>query len=285
MAITFCPLCKSMMKDGICTNRKCGNSQLEIDFVKFVDNIKTFPKSKINYLNNSFIIGHGFKHASSSLLFDSEKECISTDISENIGYMVKNKAPINMRMCRFFTNVDELWVDGIRFYTIYETKNRKRPFKVFKYYLEYYIVSSPATTKNGDFILGSNDLSKWYIASDREYIDESLIRCIEISVGFNKYVCDNWVIALKDNETGIKIKTVFQKEFAYNLFKDRELKEGKKRRTALKHIVDDYKRHKPNDIIVNEHFRGDRVFEWRGITFTLTPPVVAAKRIEEKKAR
>lgn len=291
MSIKFCPLCKSIMKDGICTNRKCGNSQLEIDFNNFVKKFSDLSNVKLREINGSYL--HGLNLFQDSLTYDFSSVPKSNSL-ENLKILIEAGFNVDVKVTNFLVdekkeiNLDNYLVQRLIYYPL--KKAKPMPQKIFKHYIELSLCVSKALNGNSKnisraIVFGSNDFIKW----------ESAGLNLSYDLGFNKdcyerllAICNFsmakailWTVSIVDNKTGISIKTFFEKEKAYQLFKDREIKEGKKRRTALKHIVSKYERKSPQKIFVDEHFRGDMTFEWRGLTFKLTPPFIDKERIEK----
>jgi hypothetical protein len=76
---------------------------------------------------------------------------------------------------------------------------------------------------------------------------------------------------------------------AREVFRLRDLPEGKARRTALRHWVRDHWRKKKRDdpeslVFVQEHLRGATLFTWNGLLCKVTPARYDLERLEAKKA-
>lgn len=295
MSIEFCPLCKSIMKEGLCTNRKCGNSKLEIDFNKFVNLLKKISPNRLKKINNSYL--DGLDLFENSLTFNRilRPELKGIDSLKSLKPLIEAGIDINIKFTNCMVdenkekNLDEINVIGMRYFDIRHA--RCIPAKIYKHYIDYYLIT---TMKLGEgrrqtapnaLVYGSNDLEKWHPAGlnskTTELVDD--FDKIEVLVNLVLTKMELWTLKIIDNNTGISINTFFSKDKAYELFKDREIKQGKKKRTALKHIVTDYEREKPRKVLVKEHLRGDMIFQWRGITFKLYPPTLDEKRIVENK--
>lgn len=290
MKTVFCPLCKSIMKEGICTNRNCGNSKLEIDFNNFISKFNKLSDGKLKGINNSYLLGKDL--FSESLTYDKQPRCYTLG---ELKELIERNIDINVKVSNFL--IDEKRNENLDIYSTFKLiyfpldKAKPIPKRIFRHYIELGLCTSKgfgkgATTVNRGIVFGSNDLEKWEPAGFNIHEDlkhnkewySTLLALASFSLG--KSVL--WTVSITDNKSGISIKTFFEKEKAYKLFKDREKKEGKKRRTALKHIVNEYQRESPKKSIVDEHFRGDMIFEWRGLTFKLTPPILDEKRINRK---
>ena len=292
MKTKFCPLCRSVMKNGVCTNLKCGNTQLEIDFNNFLSKLNKFSPDAIRSINNSYI--KGIELFEDDMTFSKGLVSVPDNLEISLPILkplIENKLDVNVKLANFMRsedrtkNLDYINVQTMKYYSIKEA--RIMPVKKYKHYIEF----SLETTMGGfgrkknvplAHIWGSNDLIKWHKAglNSLENIDFNKWSYL-ISIALAKNIM--WSLKIKDNKTGLSVKTFFTKDRAYELFKDREIKNGKKRRTALKHIVDDYERHIPKDAMIKEHFRGDMVFQWRGITFTLSPSNIDLERIFIKR--
>lgn len=305
MGTAFCPLCKSIMKDGICSNRNCGNSQFEIEFNSIIKKLKETPSEFKKSVNNSYIVECGLFENQLSYSLDDDKlkgfdeKCLldNNDIPKNIDILIKellrNDIQLNIKNIGLAFQDDELIFTGFKHSTIKEMKkipkawcNGRHSTRIYKHYFEFYQKSNihpKDSTKHGDNVLATNDFVEWDVVGkmyfSKEYIQETFMRNLYVFLA-NIYKASRlWTLQMIDSETGLRLKTYFDKEYAYKLFKDREIKEGKQKRTALKHIVNDYERNKPNKVLVKEHLRGDMIFEWRGITFKLHPPIMDEKRI------
>lgn len=287
MKTIFCPLCKSIMKNGICTNRNCGNSKLEIDFNNFVKDFVKVNDVKLKQINNSYLCGKDL--FSESLTHERVLKCNSLGA---LKVLIEAGIDVNVKITNFLVdektgvNLDNYCVSKLIYYPIQKAK--PIPKKIFKHYIEYGICVSKAiggnsSNFNGQLVFGSNDLKEWKPAGFNSIcnakFDEEMYSKLLILASFSLTKSVLWTVSITDNKTGISIKTFFEKEMAYQLFKDREIKQGKKRRTALKHIVNKYEREKPNKKLVDEHFRGSMTFEWRGLNFRLSPPQIDEERI------
>lgn len=303
MAIAFCPLCNSMMKEGICTNKNCGNSQFEIDFIKVVNEVKKLPQKFLKIINNSYINeielfeNHmSFKKSDDIwgqfLKYNADSaDKIPNVIDGFINELLNLNIPLSHKIIGM-SDSGEVILSNIRHSTIKTIKRIPKSIinkKIYKHYFEFIQISSlkKCNALNGDDVFATNDFKNWVSVGEYYYsgkqINEMFLVNLYISLCHivKKYFL--WTLTMTDKKTNLSLKTYFEKEVAYELFRNREIKEGKKRRTALKHIVDEYEREKPKKTIVNEHFRGAMIFEWRGITFKLSPPILDEQRIELNK--
>lgn len=286
MNTTFCPLCKSLMVDGLCSNKKCGNSQLEIDFNEYRKHIKINKKYE-NVFNNSYVVEHRhmigldkFEHYKLDLTDLYKKD---VRIEEKVIFINGTDGFVNVKIKDVNTTyAQEITRSRYKYYikTIITTYNAhnviKEGLKVRNRADKRRIKKISSKPMRLEVFLCSNDLVHWYCFDNKLKKDD-----IQVALDFISILTSNkaykWTVICSQN--GFNIKYFVDKEQAYRIFKDRDIKEGKKKRTALKQIIDDYERKKPKQITVKEHFRGDMVFQWRGITFTLIPPQIAERRI------
>lgn len=292
--MNFCPLCKSIMKDGICTNRNCGNSQFEIDFNKTIEIFTSKYPKQFKIINNSYVLANLLENHQTykfkNLSIDEDLRNFGFSLINNTKvnikniceYLIENKIPIDIKLTGIAEDTSTCICASYKLFKLKEIKKiPSHSFKLYKFYLQVSQLNEQII-KNGEFVLGTNDFMNWvnvgdlyYDESDLNQVLEEFLNAIEHLIVSSKF----WTLKAIDNKTGVGLKTFFEKEYAYNFFKDREIKIGKQRRTPLKHIVDDYERNTPKKVLVKEHLRGDMVFEWRNITFKLYPPIIDNRRI------
>lgn len=286
MKTNFCPLCKSLMIDGVCSNKKCGNSQLEIDFNEYCKHIKINKKYE-NVFNNSYVIetrhivgldkSEHFKLDLTNLYKEDiridEKVIFITDTGGFISVKIKD---VNTTYAQEITRPKyKYYVKTIT--TTYNSYNVvKERLKVSNRAEKRRIKKISSKPIRLEAFYGSNDLVHWYCL-DKEFKKDDTQVVLDFISTLTSNKAYKWTVICSQN--GFSIKYFLEKEQAYRIFKDRDIKVGKKKRTALKQIIDEYERKKPKQITVKEHFRGDMVFQWRGITFTLIPPQIAERRI------
>jgi hypothetical protein len=276
MATTFCPLCKSIMKDGICSNRNCGNSIFEIEFNKEIEFVKKYiPEKYQKQFNGAFNI---------KINMDNPLNYNSDDIKIfNHLRLIENLIKNNIRTFKtvgYVIGTNEPTLEIIRYMTLKESIGKVKSFR--KHCFSCSIITSRGNDLNTPVIWGTNDFIKWDdIGFTRS--NSSTLNRIAFCGGIIHSTLHNWTLGIKDKKTGIEFINYFSKEKAYALFKDREIKEGKKRRTSLKHIVDDYERNMPKKVLVKEHLRGDMTFEWRGIILKVHPPLIDEIRLNKEE--
>lgn len=272
MALNFCPLCKSIMKDGICSNRNCRNSIFEISFNQEIKNIKKWiPKKYFTQFDGAFNLDINLDNPL-NYNQDSIRFMFDLSLAENvINYGIKT-----FKLMTYINETDKPLVEILRYFSMKEGVGKVKCLK--KHYFSCTVIAPEGNNIRTPVIGGTNDFLKWDDVGRCKSMPGSL-KDVRSMIGLAHYKIHNWTLEIKDPETGIGITNLFTKEKAYELFKDREIKQGNQRRTALKHIVGEFERQKPKKTIVDEYFRGDMEFEWRNLIFKLHPPIIDDMRI------
>lgn len=288
----FCNLCNSIMKNGICTNRKCANSVFERNFRIFISDIKKndeFKNKKV--FNNSFLVESEFQNNYSWDCNRTELEDLvlkgtfTGKMISKIKYLLNANVDMEIKLVSH-QEINEIALTSIKIVPIrnlkkipYKTKTKK-----YKYYLYYTQNCKNTKMNNGDCIYGTDNFIEWECVGKLDYEEcfNDILEDVDLALAYLCCQCTDWTLKIIDSKTGIGLKTFFSKEKAYEFFRDREIKNGKKRRTALKHIVSDYEREVPKKVLVKEHLRGDMEFEWRNLKFKLYSPINIQNRLSKK---
>lgn len=282
MAAKICPKCKSLMIDGRCTNKQCMSTVLDIDHYSLECELKKQFKN-IHNIHNLYANPH----------YASQKElCDTNSVFDKYGFRLINKQwfifahekgiPIDSAI---LLN-DESFSDGYLIETMKEvTPSQTR--KYAKFFRKYMILHTCrfGKGKTFNFIWASNDGIKWENASKicgRGYEVDKLTGLPSIFVDiastvYKKYM--SWAVSIKSIEDGVEVVYFIHKDRAYEIFKNREIKEGKKRRTALRHYVGEYT--KEDGRLIEAYLRCDPKFEWNGMQCEIIPPISIQQHIKE----
>lgn len=145
-----------------------------------------------------------------------------------------------------------------------------------------YAEISPTTGEHFSIMnyVGSNDGLQWETLgpTDRykrsERIDDDFARAIKILVGIEYVRPLEWSVCLRF-EGHIGVRFVTDPSGAREVFRLRDIPNGKTRRAALRHWVEEHARRKHNDpsalIDVRRHMRGSTEFNWNGLYCKIEP--------------
>lgn len=109
---------------------------------------------------------------------------------------------------------------------------------------------------------------------------------LQVFLGFQKYLESQWQVYLSlDGRPGIIFPT--SPKGASEVFKLRDVEDGRDRRTALRHWVTQHWRTNPaeplDDVMVREHLRGAMEFTWSGLHCRITPSVRDLDKAQDAK--
>ena len=163
---------------------------------------------------------------------------------------------------------------------------RGRVSQLMPYMIEQRVVFLDRITNLGEpivIILGSGDLEEWHSIGfhQRTFIfGQNEERRMHLSFGLAATRQEQWIVTIRrDNNPSMLFPT--DPVGVREMFRFRDIPEGKKRRAALVHWVDEHYRRSHNDSsaqsYVRKHLRGKTAFTWNGLHCTVKPPILDAE--------
>lgn len=254
----FCDECHSIIKNGLCTNKKCQKTELEMysdtvnDFIKKYATPKYYKKI-INEFNNCQCL-------------DSKFDCESLENSDelikaNHDVADLEKMGIEIKI-KYVTDIE----GGYNFIEIKKIKPsmvRGRVKKSYPYYLKFRVIWVLKNC-NQDITVyfGSFNKRDWFFTSNL-YNDESGIEFtmqFHISIGYIYWLSKRWSIDIKKNSNDLGFRYAIDKQTANKILLLRNKKEDTNRRITLLHLVNSYQRNKPKNVDVKTHLRANENF-------------------------
>ncbi|MDU5492421.1 MAG: hypothetical protein E6094_05595 [Clostridium perfringens] len=268
----FCDECYSLMKDGICTNKKCQKTELEIynddinQFLKIYASKKYYSKI-INEFNNIYCL-------------DSNFDCSTLENSGALINLLHNvsdieKLGVNPYIKIITDNEDEGGYEFMQLTMASPKDARGKVKRQYPYYLKLKIIFiNKKINATEEIFFGSFNKKTWHITSNiHEFIDESkLLEQLRILIGFKYYLANLWGISIKKSSNIINFKYAIDKKTANKILRLRKKKDGSNRRVTLLHLVNSYTRNKViNQTDVKSHLRGNYEFEIDDLKCKLEP--------------
>lgn len=282
--------CGSLIVYGKCTNKNCETLAFGLDVFDL--------QRQINMYCNNEKIAKKLKKFDGFLPMIPKYDSLLTPLNDDDSYDTKINLytefkelkafgiPLNMSVC---VNVSDNLEDRLAFIKLRESsikESRGKLDKITPYILKMELYYPYAN--NGYIVyFGSYNQSSWQIISKfkpRNIEDE--LGHIEKAIGLQYTLSKNWSVYVKDANDVIGMRMMIGRKKAKEIFKLREIEDGKQRRTALKHIVNSYTRNTntDNEISVLEHLRGATEFKWEGLKCVLIPSMKEQRNIEKLKS-
>ena len=121
-----------------------------------------------------------------------------------------------------------------------------------------------------------------YLIGEKE-INDALFK-IYSGMALQYSLCSNWSIYTKDKNDAIGMRVMIGKNKVKQIFKLRDIEDGKQRRTALRHIVGGYtKLTNGFEIDITNYLRGATEFTCDGLKYKLEPSLKDLRFIEKLK--
>jgi hypothetical protein len=289
----FCD-CGSLVIDGKCTNKKCLKefyepSQFEMQTFEMLDYINNPPNNCINLIKKfdgaiPFCKGKQISQVNES--FETEKNLVELfkKLDSNFDFKVISDETIGYS----HVSTDNYLLQRLRWANPKETRGRIKRFStnilcheiVFlndnpQYVKAFYVLHADY------FELLNNNLSP------NAWMEEVIWALANIALFNNKH----WNVYLKDIDDVIGIKIQIYPTSLKELFKLRNIPQGKNRKLALKHWVSEHSKRKPNAttnedlIFINKYLRGATEFNWNGLYCKVIPSIDDLKTLECLKIR
>ena len=282
MAVKICPNCKSIIIGDRCTNKNCMSTVLDIDHLSLETDLKMQFKD-IKSIKNIYASPY---YNGQQALFDKN------NIGDKYGFIAVDERWFkiaherNMTIDVSFLTGKSTDEDGFGLTTIKEV-SFSQVHKLTKSAMRYNILQVVRFGKGKTFkiVWGSNNGLKWYniskscngIYERNKFVDVPDVLLDALSVLMDKWM--KWSVSIISEIDGIEINYFIHKEQAYEIFKNREIKEGKKRRAALRHYVGEYSKEDGN--LIEAYLRCDPKFEWNDMECEIIPPLSMQKHIKE----
>lgn len=285
----FCPVCHSVIIDGKCSNKSCNKQMASVDSFKLYEELKTkFGDKQFKLLDEAVNLISTNKDYSFDEMFDSDEpnainsmvtvkelktfgipislKIITDSKTEKDGYEIMQLKECSLKECRGKTT-------------------RIYPYNI-KFTVNYSISAKYSVNYKEEHYFGSYNMENWKYISNQfsQCVSDDLLYQFGLMCGFIYYLAKHWLVYIKEPNISIGLNQIIEKEQAYEIFRLRDIKDGRKRRTALEHIVNSYERKKPKQTIVPEYFRGDEVFNWDGFICKLTPSLKDKTRIKKERS-
>jgi hypothetical protein len=293
MKVVFCDECGSLVVNEKCSNKKCNKlfptaNDFGLKIMDAIDMLYDFPDNfKSNY---PFYPVEGFLPENSD----------EYDVMEMLRLnFIKNKEPMKIV---FFKNVEEknpfalMHVIGKPHYfevqTVTAKMARGRINKVTPYIVRTKELGVPFSV-----YWGSYNLKKWdQITNSLEPLPKEVVDELSFKnyVLFSHYgwLLNLWRVILTDKKSGFSLLIPVDPKSLKDIFKLRDIPEGRERRVALKHWVSEhFKNAKGNlssdeDLIyVHSYLRGQELFDWGTFTVEIKPSYQDVERYNELKTQ
>jgi hypothetical protein len=286
----FCS-CGSIFVNGMCSNKNCKKSELEIDLLNIQERIN-------NYCTND-VIKKKLKKFNGYIPFMSKYNGL-LDTLDNKEFTLKGtelkalksfKIPLNITLAIKFTddndeNFEEISFVKVTAPSLKEVRGKINKIMPYIIKLEMY---APSDDMGFDVYFGSFNETKWYIISDDFAPDEEIKRTLDqvyAAVKIQYALANNWSIYTKDENDVLGMKVMIGKNKVKEIFKLRDIEDGKQRRTALRHIVGKHtKIVNDSEIDVLSYFRGTTKFSCDGLQYELIPSLKDLRIIEKEQRK
>lgn len=260
METKFCPSCKSMISKGVCSNRNCQKTELEIyndEVNRFIreNTNKKYYKRILNEFNDVYCL-------------DSNFDCTSLEGSEENINSFHDVA--DLEKMGVTPNIKCITDDkeGYQFLSLSSATHKEVRGKVLKEYPYYVKLKVLYVEKNLndciEFYFGSFNKRDWFFTSNiwESISVNDLTMQVHWLIGFKYYISKRWSIIIKKDGNDINFKYPIDKKTANRILRLRNKKEDTNRRVTLLHLVNSYTRNNyQKNVDVKSHLRGNYKFK------------------------
>lgn len=254
----FCDECHSIIKNGLCTNKKCQKTELEMhsdtvnDFIKKYAT-KKYYKKIINEFNNCQCL-------------DSKFDCESLENSDELIKANHDVADLEKMGVKIDIKVITDDKNGYEFIHIKEVDSKTVRGKVQKSYPYYLQFRTLWILKNCNqditVYFGSFNKRDWLFTSNIYEDNSGIELTIQLHqiIGYIYWLSKRWSIDIKKNSNNLGFRYAIDKQTANRVLLLRNKKENTNRRVTLLHLVNSYQRNKPKNVDVKIHLRANENF-------------------------
>jgi hypothetical protein len=284
--------CGSLIINGKCSNKKCETLEFELDILDLQNETNSYCinekiRKKVKKFDGFIPMLPQYDNLLSGL-DDDDTYDTKINISTELKALRAFKIPLNISVGIRVKNDDD-GIDRIAFIKVQEASlkeargkiDRITPYMV-KIELYYPYVDQGYTT-----YLGSFDENKWQVVSKFKPVNpqEDLTHALN-SIGLQYTLSKNWSVYIKDEDDVIGMRMMIGRNKAREIFKLRDIEDGKQRRTALRHIVNSHSRKISDEMEIDvlKHLRGAMEFDWEDLKCTIIPSLKEIRSIEKLKS-